>query len=143
MKYLKYVLIMPPLLLCLAALWWSHRNVPAEIPAATETQRLQWLQAQGLAAEFLAFEMVEIPVDFSGNYADYAALQEMQEMPLADAAGKSGVLYTYQVADSEPPLYAELLTADGILVGVQCYRPTESRTLTLWGEVFTADGGDS
>lgn len=131
-RIFRYLLIAPPVLLCAAALYLSHRTDAQTypvIPASTEEERLSWLAMQGIDAEPIASQTAVIPSDFGGIYAEYASLQEMQHLPLAEHAGENAVCTTYLVKDHEPLLYAELLSADGILIGAQCYAPEESRCL--------------
>jgi hypothetical protein len=122
---LKYLLVLPPLVLCGAAICLCHRQSPVrkEITAATENDRTAWLALQGWEAELLTSEAVTIPTDFSGTYADYAAMQEQQQLPLSLYKGERAVRYTYLLKNTEPVLYAELLTAEGLLIGVQYYSP--------------------
>lgn len=139
-RCLKYLLAVPPLLLCAAAVCFSHSNTQGKhlkIPAATESERLSWLASQGLEAERLSSQAVTIPMDFGGTYAAYAALQAAQLLPLTAYAGERAVCTTYEIRESEPLMYAELLTADGILIGAQCYHPEEGVTLTMQGEAVT------
>lgn len=139
-RLVRYLLIVPPLAICAAAVILCHGgtdDLRETIPAATESQQLQWLAMQGLQAERIASQAVTIPAEFTGSYAAYAALQEQQALPLADYAGRNAVCVTYQVTDSEPLMYTELLTADGILIGAQCYLPEEGRMLTMQGKQFT------
>lgn len=142
--FIRYMLIAPPLLICAAALCLSHRS-PAQtflnIPAAAEEERLQWLAMQGIQAEPLYSETVMIPSEFDEIYADYAALQEEQMLPLSEYAGKSVSSITYEITDSDPLMYAELLTADGILIGAQCYLPEEGVTLNMRGNPYNAVKG--
>lgn len=139
-RYVKYLLIAPPLLLCAAAVCLSHSNSgneQQEIPAASEEQRLQFLAMHGLHAEVLHSEQVTVPWDLGGCYAEYAALQEAQQLPLAAHAGAAASCITYEVTDSDPLMYAELLTANGILIGAQCYHPEDGQVLTMQGKPFT------
>ena len=139
-RYAKYLLIAPPLLICTAAVCLcrsSSGDAQQEIPAASEEQRAQYLAMQGLHAKVLYAEPVVIPWEFGGCYAEYAALQEFQQLPLAGYAGRSASCITYEVTDSDPLLYAELLTADGILIGAQCYHPEDGQVLTIQGEPFS------
>lgn len=131
-RIFRYLLIASPVLLCAAALYLSHRTDAQTypvIPASTEEERLSWLAMQGIDAEPIASQTAVIPSDFGGIYAEYASLQKMQHLPLAEYAGENAVCTTYLVKGHEPLLYAELLSADGILIGAQCYAPEESRCL--------------
>ncbi len=136
----KYLLILPPLFLCILAVRLCHTGTDAmqEIPAVTEEDQHRWLAAQGIQAERIRAQTVTIPQEFTGNYADYAALQKQQQLPLSAYAGKQAACVTYEIRDSVPPMYTELLIADGILIGAQCYVPENSITLTMQGTPFTA-----
>lgn len=140
-RCVKYLLILPPLFLCGLAVCLSHGDpagTAAEIPAATEDERMRWLASQGLQAAPLRSQAVTVPSDLGGSYTCYAALQEHQQLPLAAYAGKTATCITYEVTDSEPQMYAELLTADGLLIGAQCYLPEEGVTLDMRGHAFPA-----
>ncbi len=126
-----------PLLLCAGLLLLRPEQEEAGIPAADEAVRLAWLESQGLSCEPVSSAGVTIPLHMDGTYASYAALQQALGLPLAAHSGESGMLYTYYVKGSDPPLYAELLTADGILIGAQCYFPHDSITRDLQGEAVT------
>ena len=137
-NYLKYLLILPPAVLCGVAVILSHqKKTPAtdEIRAVTESDRSAWLMLQGWNGELISFRPVTVPAEVTEPYQIYAGRQERQRLPLMQYAGKHGILYTYQLENSD--LYAELLTADGILIGAQCYRPGEGKTLTMHGNPIT------
>ena len=137
-NYLKYLLILPPAVLCGVAVILSHqKKMPAadEIRAAAESDRSAWLMLQGWNGELLTSRPVTIPAEITEMYQAYAELQTRQRLPLMQYAGKHGVLYTYRLENSD--LYAELLTADGILIGAQCYRPDEGITLNMHGNPVT------
>ena len=137
-NYLKYLLILPPAVLCGVAVILSHqKKTPAtdEIRAVTESDRSAWLMLQGWNGELISFRPVTVPAEVTETYQIYAGLQDRQRLPLMQYAGKHGVLYTYQLENSD--LYAELLTADGILIGAQCYRSSEGKTLTMHGNPVT------
>ncbi len=141
-RWFKYLLLLPPLLLCAAAVCLSHsakgRTQLRYIRAETEDARLAWLSSQGIEAERISSQAVTVPRNFSGAYQNYAALQAQLQLPLKEYAGQRAVMYTYSVTGSEPLLYAELLTAEGFLIGVQCYYPEEGAVLDLQGAPFTA-----
>lgn len=130
------ILLIP--LFCIFLVFYLHHRSPAQvIPAGTQAQQLEWLAAQGIEAQQALTQEITVPVDFSGNYADYAALQELQQLPLRKYAGKSALCATYRIENGAQPMYAELLIADGILIGAQCYTPEGGQTLDLRGEPFT------
>lgn len=133
---LKYILILPPIALCAAALILSHREQPPQtltIPAAAEPERIAYLRSQGWEGELLSSQAVIVPQE-DAVYAEYAGLQRRQQLPLYAYTGKRAVVYTYALENTE--LYAELLTADGILIGAQCYSPEEHITLDIRGKTF-------
>ena len=129
-RYVKYLLLLPPALLCcVAILFHQQKNAPRMIRAVTETDRSAWLMLQGWHSNFLSSRPVAIPENFPESYSH---LQELLHLPLHQYAGKHGVLYTYQLENSS--LYAELLTADGMLIGAQCYDPEQQTTLDFQGK---------
>lgn len=137
-KYLQYLLILPPALLCCIAVILSHqKKAPATdcIRAATESDRSAWLMLQGWNGELLHSRAVTVPFEITEEYTDYVSLQTKLRLPLMQYAGKHGIVYTYRLEQSG--LYAELLTADGILIGAQCYEPEEGRTLDMHGKSVT------
>ncbi len=140
-RYLKYLLILPPIAVCAAAVILSHGSTKQlqDIRTETEQIRLEWLASQGLQAQPLSSCAVTVPQDFSGIYEDYAALQSHLRLPLQQYAGQRAVLYTYVITDTNPVMYAELLTAQGRLIGVQCYHPEEHITLDLQGRAYDAE----
>ena len=141
-RIFRYLLVLPPAVLCMAAVILSHRSrepQAVKIPASTEADRAAYLLSQGYEGEQINSRAVRIPQTTDGAYADYAALQIAQHLPLSDYAGERAVLYTYALVESE--LRAELLTADGILIGAQCYVPEDSVTLGMNGRPYHAPAG--
>lgn len=106
----------------------ARKPEPLTIPAATETQRSAFLHSCGWDASLLDVQNVIVPVEDS-VYTDYAALQRVQNLPLHRFAGERATLYTYTLRDSS--LCAELLTADGVLIGAQCYLPEQPQPLPI------------
>lgn len=137
-RVLKYLLILPPAVLCCVAVILSHqKKAPATemISVASEEQRSEWLMLQGWNGIFLQSRLVTVPAELGEEFTDYLLLQQKLRLPFTQYAGKHGVLYTYRLENSE--LYAELLTADGILIGVQCYHPEKGKTLDMQGRMIT------
>jgi len=135
--YLKYLLILPPAVLCCFAVILSHqKKTPGTdtIRAAAEFDRRAWLVTQGWNAECISSRPVTVPYEITEDYQEYADLQILQRLPLTQYLGKHGVIYTYQLKDSD--LYAELLTAEGVLIGAQCYDPENPQTLDMHGNLF-------
>lgn len=154
-NYAKYLLILIPALFCVVVLIRNHsQKIPAlQIPAVTEDDRTAWLLSQGWDCELHSSRIVVIPDSLDhpdhpdsgnseniNNFNYYISLQESQNLPFREYAGANGIVYYYQLhpanayQDSKNPrdagelLYAELLTADGILIGAQCYHPGEDCT---------------
>lgn len=143
-KYSKYLLILIPAAFCIIVLFLNQKQkAPAQqIRAATEFDRAAWLLTQGWQGELHSSRTVVIPAadpeNPDQNYRNYVRLQARQNLPFADYAGTNGILYTYKLENSK--LYAELLTADGILIGVQCYYPgADSETLDIQGNPVPED----
>ncbi|MBR4320593.1 MAG: DUF4830 domain-containing protein [Oscillospiraceae bacterium] len=137
-KFLKYLFILPPAVLCCVAIILSHqKKSPAveSISVSSEAERSEWLMLQGWNAELLTTRLVTVPAELNEFCTDYALLQSKLRLPFAQYAGKHGVLYTYRLENSA--LYAELLTADGVLVGAQCYHPEQHKTLDMQGRNIT------
>ncbi len=134
---------LPVLMLSLSgigfAVFLQFRSPSQEIPVRTAAEQCEWLAAQGLSGEEIGTQEILIPTDFSGNYADYAALQSQLRLPLKSYAGKPAQCITYRITSSEEPMFAELLVADGFLIGAQCYTPEGGRTLDLQGKPFTSE----
>ena len=138
MKYLKYLLLLPPAILCCIAVVISHqKNAPSAeaVPALTETDRNSWLMLKGWKAELLSSRIVTVPETLPETLSDYLTLQTRLRLPFSDYAGKHGTVYTYRLENSS--LYAELLTADGILIGAECYSPEKPEILDMNGKPVT------
>lgn len=133
----KYLVILVPVLLCAVLLLLycgkiREKEPMQEIAAATEAARQEFLCTKGLQGVPVSWKDAVIPEEFTGIYAEYAALQEMQLLPLRKYAGEEAVVYTYVL--SEEGMYAELLTVNGILAGAHCYKPGEGKILNLQGD---------
>lgn len=117
----KYIFLLIPAAIIIAVVC-CHQRTPAlpSVPAATEEQRIAFLRSEGWEAAPIGTQAVTIPQP-DGIYADYAALQAQQQLPLTEYIGQPAMLYTYALSGTD--LVAELLTADGILIGAQCYDP--------------------
>ena len=91
-------------------------------------QCVPFLWLLGWDASLFATQTVIVP-DEDAVYTDYASLQRVQNLPLDRFAGKRAVLYTYTLRDSS--LCAELLIADGVIIGAQCYLPEQPQPLPV------------
>lgn len=132
-KYAKYTLLLMPAVLCASALIFHNRENPVEmrsIPAATEEERLAFLRSEGWEGALVSSQTVTIPAEDS-VFAEYADLQRKNLLPLENYTGTQGILYVYSLRNTE--LHAELLTADGMLIGAQCYDPELHTTLDMRG----------
>lgn len=128
-KAVKAILLTVPILLCAGLLLFrSKKAEPLTIPAATETERIAFLRSCGWDASLFSSQTVIVP-DEDDTYADYMALQHIQNLPLTRFTGERAVLYTYTLQGSS--LCAELLTADGVLIGAQCYLPEQPQPLPV------------
>ena len=107
---------------------------PAGIPASTPDERLVYLFTQGWKGEEIAAVEVMIPEPTGVGYHAFAELQAMQNLPLTRFAGRKAMRYTYRLAQSG--LYAELLCADGILIGAMCYDPLSGEMRTIRGDAY-------
>lgn len=130
-----------PLLAGAVLLLRSRPEPPERIPVQTEEERTAWLRAQSWEPLSCTEQEVTVPQQMTGVYAGYAALQTYQHLPLPEYSGQRGVLYTYVLKDTQ--LCAELLAADGILIGAQCYLPEESVTLDMKGNPFSYPDADN
>ncbi len=137
MKYdWKCWLVLIPVLIC-AVIILTDKNEPEQttISASTETERKNFLLSNGWEGKQIDSQKITVPEVIDENYSLYYAMQKQQNLPLPDYLGKEAVIYTYQLENSG--LYAELLTSDGILIGVQYYDPLQGITLDKDGKIFT------
>ncbi len=107
---------------------WTERapaaKPTAEIAASSEADRLAFLQAEGFSdCRLLSTEEIQLPTAADGAYADYAALQETQHLPLSAHFGESVTQYTYaQSSAAQDTLRVELLVDENqMLVGAMQY----------------------
>lgn len=123
--------------LCIAAFaaFLARSHVPSGIPASTPDERMVYLFTQGWKGEEIGSDEVVIPESTDVVYLDFAQLQKAQGLPLARYAGCRAMRYTYRLAQSD--LYAELVCADGILVGAMCYDPAAGEMYTIQGKAVT------
>lgn len=134
-KFLKYGLLLLPLL-CVGTVLLLRESPPEPltVPAGTEEERLAFLRSEGWEGTYIASQTVTVPAE-DGVFSAYAGLQRSRGLPLDEYVGREAVIYTYSLRHTT--LCAELLTADGILIGAQCYDPEVHLTLDLRGELFS------
>ena len=109
-----------------------ERETP--IPAATETDRQLWLFAQGYKGREISAEEIVVPDPEDPVFADYAAMQAEQGLPLDRYAGQPAVRCIYEL--EQTPLYAELLVSDGVLIGAMCCDPAEHTMRRISGKPY-------
>lgn len=88
----------------------------------TNAQRVEFLNKQGwiVKPDPVSKEDITIPSEFSGVYADYAALQQSQGFDLEKYKGKKAEAITYQVLnypDHPENVTATMIICDDRLIG--------------------------
>ena len=92
------------------------------ISAATNEERLAYLTELGWQVESEPVETLnlQLPEDISGEYADYAALQDQQGLPFSQFGGKTVTRYTYTVTnypDYSGPVQLDLYVCEDQIIG--------------------------
>ena len=136
MSKFAVLLLTVPVLVGLGALLFLRDDKPKGIPAASETDREIWLFTQGFKGELTDTQELIVPSPEDAVFAEYAAMQAAQGYPLAQYAGQSACRYTYRLTTGG--LYAELLCADGILIGAMCFDPVTHRMYGADGKPYTS-----
>lgn len=95
-------LVMVALVVCLGFVLvgcQSGEETAPGIPAGTDDQRVAYLEGLGWQVDRSPIETLDLqlPEDMTTTWADYAALQEGQDFPFTDYAGKNVRRYTYRV----------------------------------------------
>ena len=94
------------------------------VSAADISQRTDYFASHGWEVEEISEAPVTIPSVFTGIYEEYAAMQDRQGLPLRKYAGRSAVLFTYEVKNYSPEskkMLAELLVCDDTAVASMVY----------------------
>ena len=102
----------------------EEKTSQADIPASTIAERINYFSMHGWEVEEVSGKNIVIPSEFSGDYAEYAEIQDRQGLPLRDYAGKNGVLYVYEVRNYSPEnmkMYAELITCEDKIIASLVY----------------------
>ncbi|MCR5717720.1 MAG: DUF4830 domain-containing protein [Oscillospiraceae bacterium] len=120
------------LFLCAGVFLLLRREQADGIPAETSEDREIYLFSQGWKGRELTAREITVPDTDDAVFAAYAALQETQGLPLSRYAGKRAVMYVYRLEQS--PLYAQLLVADGRLIGAMCTDPAAHDLLGISGK---------
>ena len=94
------------------------------VSAADISQRTDYFASHGWEVEEISEAPVTIPSVFTGIYEEYAAMQDRPGLPLRKYAGRSAVLFTYEVKNYSPEskkMLAELLVCDDTAVASMVY----------------------
>lgn len=134
MKMRNAVLILVGAAICAGLALFRLPEQNDGIPAATAEERQIYLFSQGFKGREETAQEITVPDTEDAIFADYAALQEAQGLPLAAYAGQPAVQYVFRLEQSE--LYAELLVSDGILIGAMCCDPAKHTMLRINGKPF-------
>ena len=120
--------VLPGLLFLGIWFWAGKPPETKQIPAGTEDERLAFLASCGITGQLLSEQHITVPGE-DAIFADYIALQRLQQLPLAAHTGEAGTVYTYIIDSSS--LRAELLCTDTLLIGAQLYLPEEGQGMPL------------
>ncbi|MDE6035286.1 MAG: DUF4830 domain-containing protein [Ruminococcus sp.] len=96
----------------------------ADIPASDTAERINYFSMHGWEVEEVSGKNIVIPSEFSGDYAEYAEIQDKQGLPLRDYAGQNGSLYVYEVRNYSPEnmkMYAELIICEDKIIASLVY----------------------
>ena len=103
----------------------TDKDCPSSaVSAADISQRIDYFASHGWEVEEISEAPVTIPSVFTGIYEEYAAMQDRQGLPLRKYAGRSAVLFTYEVKNYSPEskkMLAELLVCDDTAVASMVY----------------------
>ena len=102
----------------------NTEEVKSEIPASTTAERINYFSMHGWEVEEISGKNIVIPSEFSGEYEEYAEIQDKQGLPLRDYAGKNGCLYVYEVRNYSPEnmkMYAELIVCEDKIIASLVY----------------------
>ena len=132
MKWRYWVLAGMGIVLCAGVWWLASPDELSGIPAGTEEERMLYLFAQGFKGREQSAQEIIVPDCSDAVFADYAALQTAQGLPLEQCSGKPAVRYVYELEQTN--LYAELLVADGMLIGAMCCNPAKHEILAISGK---------
>jgi hypothetical protein len=132
MKWRYWVFAGMGVALCAGLWWFATPDEPSGIPAGTGEERMLYLFAQGFKGREQSVQEITVPDVSDVVFADYAALQAAQGLPLAEYSGKPAVRYVYTLEQTD--FYAELLVADSILIGAMCCNPAKHEMFTISGK---------
>lgn len=117
-------------LIIYAVIFWLPEKKPenkpekALISGAETAGRIDYFALHGWEAEEISGKEITIPAEFSGAYEEYASVQDKQGLPLREYAGKSAILYTYDIRNYSPEnqkMQAELIVCSGVIVASLVY----------------------
>ncbi|MDR2530203.1 MAG: DUF4830 domain-containing protein [Oscillospiraceae bacterium] len=89
---------------------------------------VKYLASLGWSVDEVPLESLDIviPTEFSGQYADYAALQAKQGLNLANYSGRQATRYTYRVLNyptGDPDVVADVIVCGGALIAGDIQNP--------------------
>lgn len=126
-KGIKICLFLTLIVAAIAAVaFWGKAKSETEadelLAMSSNAQRVEFLNKQGwiVKPDPVSKEDITIPSEFSGVYADYAALQQSQGFDLEKYKGKNASVITYQVLnypDHPENVTATMLICDDRLIG--------------------------
>ncbi len=128
-KKTMYILISAAIALAAIVLIFPDNKpdaAPASAPvdASSASRRIDYFASHGWEVEEIAEKNITIPADFSQDYEQYAQLQDKQELPLREYAGRNAQLYVYDVKNYSPEsrkMLAELLVCDDTAIASMVY----------------------
>ena len=96
------------------------------ISCATKEQRAQYLASLGWEFSAESEKEITIPEVFNEVYSNYNSVLKKQGFDLEDYRGKTATLYTYNITNyaSSKDIIADLIVADGILIGADLCDPS-------------------
>lgn len=103
-----------------------HPDIPEapRVAASTTAERMEYFASHGWEVEEIAGRSIIVPEVLSGEYEQYAAIQDKQGMPLREYAGKTATLYVYNVRNYSPDnkkMLAELLVCNDTAIASLVY----------------------
>lgn len=109
----------------------EKQKEPGDIPAATNEQRVTYLNGLGWQVEPEPLETLamQLPRELGEKYGDYLLLQNEQGLPFGRCAGKVVSRYTYKVTNYpgySGPVQINLWVCDGVLSGGDLIAPGEN-----------------
>ena len=104
----------------------AEQTSKAPISCATKEQRAEYLTSLGWEFSAESEKEITIPEVFNDVYNNYNSVLKKQGFDLEDHRGKTATLYTYNITNygSDKDIIADLIVADGILIGADLCDPS-------------------